>query len=632
MRGRAGGLPFYGQPYRAGLPEHLGWGLSPDRLTQWRPALWPNPDGSPRELWAVRGGKIERLHVSHEGSWRFDSMGSARFPDPDATKGLGTVRMIPAPDSPFPHLLVGDNDWRQKRPFPGEWRPDLPFGEDMAVRYQGGSWQGRTVAGRVYLACNSGSDAPSYDRLEPVFAGGKQLCVNGQATAEWLVPFADGRLHLIVADFHGDIYDFPAAAGVEVGAGIRPLLEGGLEDGGLLSNGEKPIELPGCIAKMARFDVTGSGYPDLLFITEDGYVSVVANDGARFHQPMRLQQERSIIKTGVLAVPVPLRTESGAVDLYCGTAGGEILHLKNAAAAGEPDFEPPVQVTLGGEPFRLTAGLNGSPHGPNELKWGYLGPVCADWDGDGAADLIFGCITGAYYLAQGEKPAGGLRWGRPVRMTVGGKPLVAMWRVRPAVADWDADGELEMLTLDEHGYLALYKRNAGGGPADLQPPQRVLDETGAPVYIGGENNFPNVTLVGRAKLFAHDWDEDGRLELLIGTHCKLRPTNAKLIERAKRNDGGATVMLVDNVGTPERPVWGRMYAVELTGGRPLDFGRHSCAPIMVDWRREGRSTLVVGTEDGFLWSCEKEELELSSDVVPPFADQTGHLRHPEHPV
>ena len=93
MRGRAGGLPFYGQPYRAGLPEHLGWGLSPDRLTQWRPALWPNPDGSPRELWAVRGGKIERLHVSHEGSWRVDSMGSARFPDPDTTKGLGTVRM-----------------------------------------------------------------------------------------------------------------------------------------------------------------------------------------------------------------------------------------------------------------------------------------------------------------------------------------------------------------------------------------------------------------------------------------------------------------------------------------------------------------------------------------------------------
>ena len=66
-----------------------------------------------------------------------------------------------------------------------------------------------------------------------------------------------------------------------------------------------------------------------------------------------------------------------------------------------------MQVTLGGEPFRLTTGLNGSPHGPNELKWGYLGPVCADWDGDGAADLIFGCITGAYYLAQGEKPAGG---------------------------------------------------------------------------------------------------------------------------------------------------------------------------------------------------------------------------------
>ena len=63
-RGRVGGLPYYGQAYPAGLPEHLGWGLSPDRLTRWIPALWPNPDGSPRELWAVREGRIERLHVS----------------------------------------------------------------------------------------------------------------------------------------------------------------------------------------------------------------------------------------------------------------------------------------------------------------------------------------------------------------------------------------------------------------------------------------------------------------------------------------------------------------------------------------------------------------------------------------
>ena len=486
----------------------------------------------------------------------------------------------------------------------------------MAVRYKGGAWQGRTVEGRVYIARNTGIHAPDYRQLELIRADGEPIRVHGRASPVWLVPFMDGIPRLIVGDFQGNVFDFPAFGETEDGPDIQPLLEGRLRAAGRLAAGTDPLFLYGCIPNMTCFDTTGNGYPDLTFVLEDGYVYVAQNDGKGFSQPRRLQQERSIIKAGVLAVPTPVRNESGKVDLYCGTASGEIMHLKNTSRSDEPDFESPYAIQTSGRPYRLLAGLDGSAQGPEELKWGYVGPAGVDWTGNGIPDLIVGCILGSYWLIRGKSTSAGLAWETPVRMTVAGEPLMVMWRVRPSAADWDNDGEPEILTLDEDGCLALYKRNPAVGSADLLLPERVVDSRGQPLYIGGPNLFPGFTMAGRSKLFAYDWDQDGRLELLVGTHCRLRPHNPKLGERA-------TVMLIDNVGTPEKPVWGQIYAVELKGGRPLDFGVHSCAPIMVDWKGDGHDTMIVGTEDGFFYQFPKDELELSTDIVPPYTDKTG---------
>ena len=81
------------------------------------------------------------------------------------------------------------------------------------------------------------------------------------------------------------------------------------------------------------------------------------------------------------------------------------------------------------------------------------------------------------------------------------------------------------------------------------------------------------------------------------------------------------MVLIDNTGTTEAPVWGPASALVDKDGRPLLFGCHSCAPIVTDWN--GSPTLIVGTEDGFLHRYDMAELRLSRDVVPPLPSKSS---------
>ena len=629
MVGRIEDLPFYGLPQPVPLLEEL------ERAAYSPTALWAGEDGAPREIWVFEIGLIHRFSVERGSTWRFTPVGTIGYPEIQASKGLGTAQLIHEPGQSFPHILIGGADWRQEVPVPEAWSPDLPFSDDMALRYGGDDnaesrlakgcrafdapgWQVKAMEGFVYLVRNTGTKEPRYDGADLIGSDNKTIRVCGKASPVWFSPFTDGVPHLVIADFQGNLLDFRSKSIDKTVGQLGNLGNGRLIDDGRLTDGTSPIELPGCMPKMTCWDVTGNGYPDLVYILEDGYVYVSKNDGNRLAQPVRLQQERSVIKVGVLSVPAAIRNLKGSIDLYCGNASGEIMHLRNITTDAEPDFEPPVPIQAGGEAFRIIAGPDGSPQGPVEYKWGYVAPTAADWTGNGIMDLILGCINGSYWLIPGRETAEGLEWDEPRRITVDGKPFTGVWRVRPSIADWNGDGELEMLTLDERGRLALYKRAPSGAPEALMRLDYTYDEAGEPYEIGGINNFSSHTSIGRNKLLAYDWDGDGLLELLVGAHCQMKwPIDLSVLFKAPEGGrGSATMLLIDNIGTPDKPVFGDAYPVVLKDGTLLDFGAHSCAPVAVDWNDDGSETVVVGNEDGLLYVFDRNELMLLKEDVP----------------
>lgn len=143
-----------------------------------------------------------------------------------------------------------------------------------------------------------------------------------------------------------------------------------------------------------------------------------------------------------------------------------------------------------------------------------------DWDGDSDFDLIVGNTDGDVYLIPNEGTATAYAFGKETKLQAGGRPVRVGGRAGPYVADWDGDGDLDLLVGEENGSVTLF-RNTGSAKSavlaagvQLVPPGRV--EYGPQASTQPQRG-------NRAKICVADWNGDGRPDLLVGDYGTLKP-------------------------------------------------------------------------------------------------------------
>lgn len=494
-------------------------------------------------------------------------------------------------------LVVGVDDWS-----------DLVW--DHAYDAQG-RWRNGPLHGYVYIIENLGSNVePEYSKtpVQLTTDDGSPIDVYGWPSPNFADFDGDGDLDLICGEFLDGFTYFE-----NIGDREKPRYGVGRK---LNASDGNPLVMHVQMITPTAFDWTGDGHVDLIVGDEDGRVALVEHSGQViggvpvFHPPVYFQQEADTLKFGALATPFVVDWDGdGLQDILCGNTAGNIGWFRNLGEGsdGLPKWSAPelFETTDRETPFRIMAGESGGIQGPCEAKWGYTVFSIADWNGDGRKDIIYNSILGRLGLLLGTDQANritpavfdsGLRelppkwfwWQTP------SSDSLTQWRTTPLVLDLDGDGQLDLIALDQEGYLALRR---SGGPAER-------------IFIGEDNqplrlNAKSCGGSGRTKMAIVDWDNDGRLDLLVDSK------NATWYRNCEDRQGKVVLKRIGDLAD-------------------RDISGHTSSPTVGDLDGSGKPGLVLGAEDGRIYYIRHDDCtEFSEEELK--ARQADSVAAPKFP-
>ncbi len=493
-------------------------------------------------------------------------------------------------------LIVGVGDWTD-------------YGWDNAYDSQG-QWRNGPLHGYVYLIENNGSNAQPDFSDDPVRlrAGGGDIDVYGWPSPNFADFDNDGDLDLICGEFLDGFTYFE-----NEGTRSNPAYAAGRR---LQDNHGAPLVMDLQMITPTAIDWDQDGDVDLIVGDEDGRVALIENTFEEtgttlngeptFNPPVYFQQQADTLKFGALATPFAYDWDrDGDEDILCGNTAGYIGWFENLGQGDNslPSWSAPKLLRVQSsrdakpQPFRIMAGPNGSIQGPGEAKWGYTTLSVADWDGDGDGDILYNSIWSRLGLLRGD---GETLQEVPFDIGVSEQPprwywwdqesdtSLTQWRTTPVAVDFDRDGSLDIVSLDQDGFLTMRS-------SDAKAMRLFVDEDDQAICLNAKTCGGS----GRIKLAVADWDGDSRMDVIVNSE------NATWYRNCLSRDGKIVLKRIGNLA--RRNVAG-----------------HTSSPAVCDFDRDGRLDLIVGSENGRIYY-------IKHDDCVSFTEQALQARQPIAP-
>jgi hypothetical protein len=350
-----------------------------------------------------------------------------------------------------------------------------------------------------------------------------------------------------------------------------------------------------------------------------GFVFYHENTGTdekpQYGEPKQIQADNRPLD--VFGWPSPCFADydnDGDLDLICGEFTDGFTYFENTGDR---------------KAMKLAAGRRLTDTGGKTLRMELcmIVPTVVDWDNDGDADLIVGDEDGRVALIEHSgKVVNGLPvFEPPYYFQQYADTLKSGALATPAGADWDNDGDDDLLVGNTSGKI-LFFENLGGRPVTWARPvavQAAGKEIRFEAGYNGSIQGPAETKWGYSTLSVADWDHDGRLDLIC-------------------NSIWGAVRWFRNVGTSQKPVleadrpievaWGKVppkpeWFWWQTSGRELAT-QWRTTPVVTDWTGDGLNDVVMLDQEGFLALWERQKQGDKLVVLPPrrvFVDAEGKL-------
>lgn len=456
-----------------------------------------------------------------------------------------------------------------------------------------GQWYKGPLHGHLYLLENV--DGILYNRGR-IWAGGKEIDMEGAPVPSVADFDNDGDLDIICGEFVDGLTWFE-----NIGTRSEPVFA----EGRRLANRDGEIRFHVAMIIPVPFDWDCDGNMDLVVGDEDGSVALLRNTGKkykgmpRFETQKLFMQKADLLKCGALCTPVSADWDKDGIDdLIVGNAAGELMFFKNLTGGPNPSWAAPVPMTSGGKPLRIMAGYNGSIQGPVERKWGYTVPCVADWDGDGELDIVMNQIFGKIQWYKGDGTLN-LSEAKNVEVDWQGTPLKPVW-------NWWNPGPMDLVTQWRTTPCVVDFNNDG------LPDIVMVDTEG---YLAFYKRRQDGMLDPPKRIFhCENCSNYHNMNGVINSEPGLLLLNDRLAGRAGRRK--ICVLDWDQDGMPDIIVDSKMGACWFKGisGDAGHYNlrymgdlcstvleHHTTSPTIVDWNTDGVPDLLLGAEDGHIY-------------------------------